>query len=74
MASQFLLSFVAAATLLAAAAALDEARHAPSQDRGAPLDEARDAPSQDRRAQYRTLDDRFDPPHFTSADAWAPLW
>lgn len=42
MASQLLLSFVVAATLLAAA------------------------------PQYRTLNDRFDPPRFTSAEAWAP--
>lgn len=42
MASHSLLSFVVAATLLAAA------------------------------PQYRTLNDRFDPPRFTSAEAWAP--
>src|SRR5688572_30453921 len=51
------LPFVLAATLRAAAPSLDEARDAPSQGRG---------------AQYRTLNDRFDPPRFTSADAWAP--
>jgi hypothetical protein len=57
MASQLLLSFLVAATLLAAAAPLDDARNAPSQGRG---------------AQYRTLDDRLDPPRFTSAEAWTP--
>jgi hypothetical protein len=57
MASQLLLSFVVAATLLAAAPSLDEARDAPTQSPG---------------AQYRTLNDRFDPPRFTSAEAWAP--
>jgi hypothetical protein len=55
MASQLLLSFVVAATVLAAA----------------PLDDARDAPSQAQGAQYRTLNDRLDPPSFTSAEAWA---